>query len=67
MPPARKDMTPTALAAYLTQQAATVQTVLQDAVQTFASKKLDTDGMLAIGQIVSDYRAAITKAAASLS
>ena len=66
MPPARKDMTPMALAAYITNQAATVQTVLQDAVQTFSHKKQTVDGLMALGTIIGDYRAAVTKAAAAL-
>ena len=66
MPPARKDMTPTTLAAYLVNQGATMQAVLQDAVQSFANRKLAVEGLINIGTIVGDYREAINKATKAL-
>lgn len=65
MPPARKDMTPQKLAAYLVNQGAVMVAAIEQAVQSFDKSGTQTDGLLAMSTAATDYRNAINKAAAN--
>lgn len=63
MPPARKDMTPQKLAAYLVNQGAVMVAAIETAVQAFDKSGTQTAGLLAMSTAATDYREAINKAA----
>lgn len=66
MPPARKDMTPQKLAAYLVNQGAVMVTTLEAAMQSFDKSGTQVIGLIAMVNAATDYREAINKAAANL-